>query len=186
MTGTSTWTALRNPAFTRFWAANLISGTAIAAHGTAALCVLSSLGKSDSTLLLSLMATFSSLPFSLFTLPAGAVADLIDRKKILCAVNLWQTVIAISLAILGVTHLLSPYVILASAFLFGAGFAFGSPASTSLIAEMVPAKVSGLAGGERRCRGRPVAGVKGRRAHRLSGTRCSSRVDGGGSGGADE
>ena len=118
--------------------ANLISGTAIAAHGTAAFFVLSSLGKSYSTLLLSLMATFSSLPFSLFTLPAGAVADLVDRKKMLCAVNLWQAAVAICLAILGVTHLLSPYAILASAFLFGAGFAFGSPASASVIAEMVP------------------------------------------------
>jgi len=140
MTGTSTWSALRNPAFARFWVATLISGTAIAAHGTAAFCVLSSLGKSDSTLLLSLMATLSSLPFSLFTLPAGAVADLIDRKKMLCAVNLWQAAVAISLAILGITHLLSPYVILGSAFLFGTGFAFGSPASASVIAEMVPAR----------------------------------------------
>jgi MFS family permease len=140
MTETSTWTALRNPAFTRLWVANLISGSAIAAHGTAAFWVLSSLGKSDCTLLLSLMATLSSLPFSLFTLPAGAIADLIDRKKILCAVNLWQAAVATCLAVLGVTHLLSPYVILASAFLFGVGFAFGSPASSSVIAEMVPAE----------------------------------------------
>jgi MFS family permease len=135
-----TWTALRHPAFRRMWIANLISGSAIAAHGTAAFWVLSSLGKSDSTLILSLMATLSSLPFSLFTLPAGAVADLVDRRKILCAVSLWQAAVAIGLALLGVTHLLSPYVILASAFLFGVGFAFGSPASSSAIAEMVPAK----------------------------------------------
>jgi MFS family permease len=138
MSETSTWTALRNPSFRRFWVANLISGSAIAAHGTAAFWVLSTLGKSDCTLLLSLMATLSSLPFSLFTLPAGAIADLIDRKKMLCAVNLWQAAVAICLAVLGVTHLLSPYVILASAFLFGVGFAFGSPASASVIAEMVP------------------------------------------------
>jgi MFS family permease len=140
MNESSTWAALRNSAFRRMWAANLISGSAIAAHGTAAFCVLSSLGKSESTLLLSLMATLSSLPFSIFTLPAGAVADLIDRKKILCAVNLWQAAVAIGLAVLGVMHLLSPNVILASAFLFGVGFAFGSPASAAAIAEMVPAE----------------------------------------------
>ena len=140
MTGTSTWTALRNAAFRRLWIANLISGSAIAAHGTAAFWVLSSLGKSDATLLLSLMATLSSLPFALLTLPAGAIADLADRKKMLCAVNLWQAAVAISLAVLGVTHLLSPYAILGSAFLFGVGFAFGSPASSAIIAEMVPAE----------------------------------------------
>jgi MFS family permease len=86
------------------------------------------------------MATFSSLPFSLFTLPAGAIADLVDRKKMLCGVSAWQATVAIGLAVLGVMHLLSPFVILASAFLFGAGFAFGSPASSAVTAEMVPAK----------------------------------------------
>jgi MFS family permease len=140
MPETSTWTALRNTAFRRFWVASLISGSAIAAHGTAAFWVLSALGKSESTFFLSLMATLSSLPFSLFTLSAGAIADLVDRKKILFAVNLWQAAVAIGLAILGITHLLSAYVILASAFLFGVGFAFGSPAAASAIAEMVPAE----------------------------------------------
>jgi MFS family permease len=140
MTETSTWTALRNTAFRRLWVANLISGSAIAAHGTAAFWVLSSLAKTESTLLLSLMATLSSLPSSLFTLPAGAIADLVDRKKMLSAVNLWQAAVAIGLAVLGVMHLLNPYIILASAFLFGVGFAFGSPAASAVIAEMVPAE----------------------------------------------
>ncbi|MBV8226985.1 MAG: MFS transporter [Verrucomicrobia bacterium] len=140
MPETSTWTALRNAAFRRLWVANLVSGSAIAAHGTAAFWVLSSLGKSESTLFLSLMATLSALPFSLFTLPAGAIADLADRKKILIGVSLWQVAVATSLAILGFTHLLSSYVILASAFLFGVGFAFGSPAFEAVVAEMVSAE----------------------------------------------
>ena len=136
----STWTAFRNPAFKRLWLANLISGSAIAAHGTAAFWVLNSLAQSESTLLLPLMATLSSLPSSLFTLPAGAITDLVDRKKMISAVNLWQATVAIGLAVLGVMHLLNPYIILASAFLFGVGFAFGSPASSAVIAEMVPAE----------------------------------------------
>ena len=140
MAKTSTWTALRNSAFNRLWLANLISGSAIAAHGTAAFWVLSSLAKSESTLLLPLMATLSSLPSSLFTLPAGAIADLVDRKKMLSAVNLWQAAVAIGLAVLGVMNLLNPYIILASTFLFGIGFAFGSPASPAVVAEMVPAE----------------------------------------------
>jgi MFS family permease len=140
MTEASTWTALRNAAFRRLWLANVISGSAIAAHGTAAFWVLDSLAKSNATFVIPLMATFSSLPFSLFTLPAGAIADLVDRKKMLCGVSAWQATVAIGLAVLGVMHLLSPFVILASAFLFGAGFAFGSPASSAVTAEMVPAK----------------------------------------------
>ncbi|MBV9674450.1 MAG: MFS transporter [Verrucomicrobia bacterium] len=137
MPKTSTWAVLRNVAYRRLWIANLISGSAVAAHGTAAFWVINSLSKSDSTLLLPLMATLSSLPSSIFTLPAGAIADLVDRKKMLCAVNFWQASIAIGLAVLGFRHLLSGYVILASAFLFGMGFAFGSPVSGAVVAEMV-------------------------------------------------
>ena len=83
------------------------------------------------------MSTLSALPFALFTLPAGAFADMVDRKKILCAVNLWQALIALGLTILGLTHYLNPYIILASTFLFNLGFAFGSPASSSVVTEMV-------------------------------------------------
>ena len=140
MAQTSIWTALGNPGFRKLWLANLISGSAIAAHGMAAFWVLDSLSKSNAAFLLPLMATFSSLPSSLLTLPAGAIADLVDRKRMLCGVNIWQATVAVGLALLGVMHLLSPYVILASAFLFGIGFAFGSPAASAVVAEMVPAK----------------------------------------------
>jgi len=83
------------------------------------------------------MATVSTLPGTLFTLPAGAIADMVDRKKILLAVQLWQASIAFGLAILWAAHLLNPYLILASTFLFSAGFAFSSSASSAAIAEMV-------------------------------------------------
>ena len=135
---TSTWLALRNPVFRRLWLAMVVSGSCIGAHNTAVYWALNSLGAS--TVLISLMATVSALPYTLFTLPAGAIADMVDRKKILLAVQLWHASIAIALAILWMAHLLNPYLILASVFLFSAGFAFGSPAHSSVIAEMVSAE----------------------------------------------
>jgi MFS family permease len=140
---TSTWFALRNPVFRRLWFAMVASGSCIGAHNTAVFFALHSLGAK--TVLLSLMATVSALPYTLFTLPAGAIADMVDRKKILLAVQLWHASIAIALAILWMAHLLNPYLILASAFLFSAGFAFGSPAHSSVIAEMVSAEELGSA-----------------------------------------
>src|ERR1700757_3042650 len=131
---TSTWLALRNPVFRRLWLAMVVSGSCIGAHNTAVYWALHSLG--GSTVLISLMATVSALPYTLFTLPAGAIADMVDRKKILLAVQLWHAFIAIALAILWMAHLLNPYLILVSAFLFSAGFAFGSPAHSSVIGEM--------------------------------------------------
>ena len=135
---TSTWLALRNPAFRKLWSAMVVSGSCIGAHNTAVYWALSSLGAS--TVLISLMATVSALPYTLFTLPAGAIADMVDRKKILLVVQLWHASIAIALAILWMAHLLNPYLILASVFLFSVGFAFGSPAHSSVIAEMVSAE----------------------------------------------
>ena len=122
---------------------NGISGSCIGAHNTAIYWALNSLGAS--TILISLMATVSALPYTLFTLPAGAIADMVDRKKILLAVQLWHAFIAFALAILWMSHLLNPYLILVSAFLFSAGFAFGSPAHSSIIAEMVSKEELGSA-----------------------------------------
>ncbi|PWT81588.1 MAG: hypothetical protein C5B58_09620 [Acidobacteria bacterium] len=133
-TKTSTWLALRNATFRRLWLAMVVSGSCIGAHNTAIYLALHKLGAS--TVLISLMATVSALPYTLFTLPAGAIADMVDRKKILLFVQLWHAALAIALALLWMTHLLNPYLILASAFLFSAGFAFGSPAHSSVIAEI--------------------------------------------------
>ena len=140
---TSTWLALRNSVFRKLWLAMVVSGSCIGAHNTAIYWALNSLGAS--TILISLMATVSALPYTLFTLPAGAIADMVDRKKILLAVQLWHASIAFALAILWMAHLLNPYLILVSAFLFSAGFAFGSPAHSSIIAEMVSKEELGSA-----------------------------------------
>jgi MFS family permease len=121
----------------------VVSGSCIGAHNTAVYWALHSLG--GSTVLISLMATVSALPATLFTLPAGAIADIVDRRKILLAVQIWHATLAFALAILWMAHLLNPYLILASAFLFSVGFAFSSPARSSVIAEMVSAQELGSA-----------------------------------------
>lgn len=131
----STWRALKNPVFRKLWAASLVSGTCVAAHDTATIWVMNTL--TASPLLISLMSTVASLPFFLFTLPAGALADTVDRKKFLIVMNLWLAIIASVLAILGWLHLLSTYVILASVFLVGVGFAFEAPAWSSIVPEIV-------------------------------------------------
>ena len=85
MTTNSTWAALRNPAFRKLWIAAVISGTCVAAHDSAATWTMNIF--TGSPLLLSLMSTLASLPFFLFTLPAGALADRVNRQKLICTVN---------------------------------------------------------------------------------------------------
>jgi MFS family permease len=135
MTKSSTWTALRNPAFRRLWIATVISGTCVAAHNSAATWMMNVV--TGSPFLISLMATVASLPFFLFTLPAGVLADKVNRQKFVCAINLWLAAIAVGLAVLGWLHLLNPYTILASVFLVGVGFAFNAPAWTSIVPQVV-------------------------------------------------
>jgi MFS family permease len=131
----STWSALRNPTFRKLWIASLVSGTCVAAHDTAATWVMNTL--TASPLLISLMSTVAALPFLMFTLPAGALADMVDRRKLLFLMNLWLAIAASALAGLGWLHLLSTYIILASVFLMGVGFAFAAPAWSSIVPEIV-------------------------------------------------
>jgi hypothetical protein len=75
---TSTWLALRNPTFRKLWLAMVVSGSCIGAHNTAVYWALHSLGAK--IVLLSLMATVSALPSTLFTLPAGATGKACPRS----------------------------------------------------------------------------------------------------------
>jgi hypothetical protein len=72
---TSTWLALRNPTFRKLWLAMVVSGSCIGAHNTEALHSLSA-----KIVLLSLMATVSALPSTLFTLPASATGKACPRS----------------------------------------------------------------------------------------------------------
>jgi MFS family permease len=135
MNKSSTWTALRNPAFRNLWIATLISGTCVAAHDSAATWMMNIF--TGSPFLISLMSTVASLPFFLFTLPAGALADKVDRQKLIRFVNVGLTATAAGLAVLGWLHLLNPYLMLASVFFIGVGFAFNAPAWTSIVPQVV-------------------------------------------------
>jgi MFS family permease len=135
MTKTSSWIALRNPTFGKLWVATLVSGICVSAHDTAAIWAMNSL--SHSTMLLSLMSTAATLPFFLFILPAGALADLTDRKKMLQVGYIWLAVCAGGLAVLGWLNLLTPFVILGSIFLIGTGFAFNAPVFSAVVPEIV-------------------------------------------------
>ena len=132
---TSTWLALRNPVFRSLWLASVVSGCCVSAHDMAATWAMNTL--TPSPLFLSLLSTAASLPFFLFTFPAGALADMINRKNLLCVMHGWLIAAAGGLAVLGMLRLLSPAVILIAVFLLGVGFACNAPAWTSVIPDVV-------------------------------------------------
>jgi len=130
--------ALSNGTFRRIWLASLVSGTAVAAHETAATWTMNLM--SPSGLFISLMASLASLPFFLFTLPAGAMADAFNEVRILRLANLWLAGSAGTLAFLGWAGLLNPVLLLAGVFLLGVGFAINAPAWASLVPQVVTDK----------------------------------------------
>jgi MFS family permease len=132
---TSIWLALRNPAFAGLWVPSVVSGVCVAAHDTAATWLMNTLGATP--LLLSLIASAASLPFFLVTLPAGALADLGNRRNLLITVYLWLAAAAGLLAVCTWLHRVHPYVILTSVFLLGIGFAFNAPVWASIVPDIV-------------------------------------------------
>jgi hypothetical protein len=64
--------------------------------------------------------------FFLFTLPAGALADKVDRQKLVCTVNVCLAATTFALAVLGWMHLLNPCLILGCVFFIGVWFAINS------------------------------------------------------------
>ena len=71
-----------------------------------------------------------------FTLPAGALADLSNRRNLLIAVYLWLAAAAALLAVCTWLHWVHPYVILTTVFLLGIGFAFNAPVWASIVPEI--------------------------------------------------
>ncbi len=132
---TSIWFPLKNRIFRNLWIASLLSGAGVSAFNTAATWLMNTL--SASPLHISLMSTFTTLPLFLFTLPAGVFADMFDRRKLLCLINLWLAFVAAGLAIGNWLGIASPYLILGTIFLLGIGFAFNGPTYMAIIPQVV-------------------------------------------------
>ncbi len=105
-------------------------------HDTSAVWLMTSLAPSP--LMVSLMQTATTLPFFLLALPAGALADIVDRRKLLIATQVWMLVAATALGVVTVLGLVGPWILLAITFLIGLGNALNSPAWQAITFELVP------------------------------------------------
>jgi predicted MFS family arabinose efflux permease len=80
----------------------------------------------------------SSLPVLLLTLPAGVVAEFVDRRRLLLYVQFFQLVVALVLAALTYLGAMSPSLLLAFTFLLGCGAAAQMPAYQAFVPDLVP------------------------------------------------
>ncbi len=90
-----------------------------------------------SPVLVALMQTATSLPIFLAGLPAGALADIVDRRRLLLVAQTWMLLVAGALGGLTLLGLMNPWLLLAFTFALGIGSAFNAPAWQAVIPEIV-------------------------------------------------
>jgi MFS family permease len=90
-----------------------------------------------SPILVALMQTATSLPVFLVGLPAGAIADVVDRRKLLLISQGWMLLVAVALGVLAALHLLSAGILLLLTFMLGLGSALNAPAWQAIVPELV-------------------------------------------------
>src|SRR5271170_4680660 len=97
----SRWGPFSHLAFTVIWTASLVSNVGTAMFDTASGWLITSLDANPITV--SLVQVAVSLPLFLFTLPSGALADVIDSRRLLIAVEV--AILAVSVAFAGLVSL---------------------------------------------------------------------------------
>lgn len=129
---------LRHPAFRLLWLANLCSNTGMWMQNTGAGWLMTSLAPSP--LMVSLVQVAALLPVFLFGLPAGALADILDRRLYLIVAQGWIALSGAFLALLTFAGGIGPWGLLAFTFAIGAGTAMTGPAWAATTPELVPRK----------------------------------------------
>lgn len=133
--GGSAWAPLRVRQFRTLWSAQFVSNVGGWMQVVGAQWLMLSL--TTSTTALALVQTASSLPVLLFAIPAGAVGDLVDRRRFLVLAQLWMLAAAALLGALSLGGLVTPALLLALLFAVGTGAAWTLPTWQTLQPELV-------------------------------------------------
>jgi MFS family permease len=91
-----------------------------------------------SPLLIALMQTAAGLPVLLLGYPAGATADIVDRRRLLIFWQVWMLATVAVLSVLTFAGIISPWTLLALTFLLNIGSAMNNPAWQAIVPELVP------------------------------------------------
>lgn len=129
---------LRHAIFRRIWLASLISNLGLLIQGVGSAWAMTEMTASAD--MVALVQTALMLPIMLISLPAGAVADMHDRR----IVSLVSLTIALAgataLAVMAFLDLTTPWMLLAFCFVVGSGMALFGPAWQASVTEQVPSE----------------------------------------------
>jgi MFS family permease len=118
------------------WIASVASNIGTWMHTVGASWLMTTLAASP--LLVALVQTATTLPVFLLGLPAGVMADLVDRRKLLIFTQSWMLGVAALLGVLVILGGIGPWWLLGLTFALGIGSAMNGPAWAAAIPELVP------------------------------------------------
>ena len=134
----SAWAPLGEPLFRSLWIASVISYTGTWMQNVGAGWLMTQLTLNP--LMVGLVQAAGALPVFLVILPAGALADMVDRRRFLLLTQGWMVLASATLGILTLTSCVGPWVLLLFTFLLGLGAVMNDPAWQAITPELVPAK----------------------------------------------
>ncbi|MEO1066271.1 MAG: MFS transporter [Pseudomonadota bacterium] len=123
-------------AFALLWTATLISNTGTWMHDVGAGWLMTMLNPSPAVVTLVQAAT--TLPVFLFALFAGALADRLDKRRMLITINIALTGVIGLLAVLVAQDLMTPTLLIVFTLLIGTGAAFMAPAWQAVVPQLIP------------------------------------------------
>ncbi|WP_454623794.1 MFS transporter [Bradyrhizobium cenepequi] len=127
---------LAHSVFRRIWLASLLSNLGILIQGVGAAWAMTQMASSADKV--ALVQTALMLPIMLISMPAGAIADMHDRRVVAMVSLLIALVGATVLTTLAWLDLVTPNILLALCFVVGSGMALFGPAWQSSVSEQVP------------------------------------------------
>jgi len=134
---TSPWRPLQSTLFRSLWIATIVSNVGSWMQDVGAGWLMTSLSSSPS--LVALVEAADSFPVMLLALPAGALADIVDRRRLLIAIQVYLLIVAGTLGVLTLLELTSVWILLGFTFALGVGAAMMLPAWGAIVPELVPA-----------------------------------------------
>jgi MFS family permease len=133
----STFAPLREPAYRRMWGTAVVSNVGTFLQLTAGPWLMNELTRSP--FLVALVTTALTLPRLVLTLPAGALADAVDRRTLMIVGNVVGALSTAGMAVLAATGAMTPAWLLGLSALLGVGNAVSLPAQQTLVPDLVPA-----------------------------------------------
>ncbi len=127
---------LRHKMFRLLWGANVVVSLGVWMQSTGAGWMMTSL--SPNALMVSMVQAATIIPVFLFALPAGAIADIVDRRLFIIGTQTWMLLAASVLALLTFAHATGAWELLMLTFAIGLGAAMNNPAWGSVMVESVP------------------------------------------------